>query len=389
MSDPRDLDQEPVPERGEPDELVDETGPEAAEAPARRGFYLTPRQAFVSVAAVLAVVLIGLVAYLIWLTWPADYTSKGGTTQAKIVPELVIYGPGSGQAPRFARPMGVAWDRDGKRIHVADTENNRVVVFDSAGRFLFEVGGLGIAKPLPGVKRTWEPGKLNYPTDVDTDDKGNIYVADFYNDSISVFDPKGKFLRRFPDPYTQVGKGSSGQDGGGIAVTALCVADGKVYATDEFQVFVFTTEGKLLRQFGKPGSGPGDLDHPNGLSVNNIGIVHVSDSNHNRVTAYKPDGEHIWTLGSQVSGLMQETDNPFVLPRGQTLLFDGSILVADPLGQVLVEISPDGKVVATYGARGELPGQLNFPNDVSARKDKVVIADRGNDRVQVVRIVGR
>ncbi|TLM98289.1 MAG: 6-bladed beta-propeller, partial [Actinobacteria bacterium] len=42
-----------------------------------------------------------------------------------------------------------------------------------------------------------------------------------------------------------------------------------------------------------------------------------------------------------------------------------------------------------YGMRGADPGQLNFPNDVSEAKERILIADRENNRVQVVRLARR
>lgn len=368
-------------------------GPAApAVAPARsRGagrIFRSPRRTFLAIAALLALLLLGLVGFLIYLAMSNGYTQKGGAEQAGIVPLLQIYGPGAGTTPKFNKPMGAAFGPDG-RIYVADTQNNRIAVFSKGGRFLFEFGGFGIAKPLAGSTMTWKPGLLSYPTDVAVDKNGDVYVADFYNDSISVFNKKGRFLRRFPDPYKPVGEGSSGQDGGGIRVTAVTVVDGKVYATDEYQVFVFDTSGKLLRQFGKPGAGPGDLDHPNGLAVDSSGRVFVSDSNHNRVTAFSPDGTVLWVTGTKVTEVMKTTDNPFILPRGLCLTLDGSIIVADPLGQTLVKLDRDGKVVGHFGMRGDQPGQLNFPNDVDARKDTVLITDKENNRVQVVRLTAK
>lgn len=367
-----------------------ESGHRAASAIiSSKGLYLTPRQTFFALAIALTVVLAVLLGYLLWVSRPVGFVQRGGAAKPGIEPVFSVYGPGRGAAPRFDSPMGVAWGKD-NRIYVADSANNRVVVFDNDGDFVREFGGFGIAKPLRGSKATWKPGALNYPTDVAVDSKsGDVYVADFYNDSISVFTAEGSFLRRFPDPVKPVGKGSSGAGGGGIAVTAVAVADGKVYATDTYQVLVFDLKGKLLRQFGMPGLDPGQLDHPNGVAVDSRGRIYVSDSNHNRVTAFSPEGKPLWTTGSKVSDLQKETDNPFMLPRGMSITNEGAILVADPIGQALVKMSEDGKVLADYGARGSSPGEFDFPNDVSIRSDLLLVADRENNRIQVIRLNDR
>lgn len=40
--------------------------------------------------------------------------------------------------------------------------------------------------------------KLNTPTSVDTDSKGNVYVSDFWNDRIQVLNPQGKLIHSIP-----------------------------------------------------------------------------------------------------------------------------------------------------------------------------------------------
>jgi len=351
-----------------------------------RGFALTPRRAFGLLAIVLALVLVGLVAYLLWFVGRPDSLERLPAVQG-VQPVWQVYGPGEGEVPLFDRPMGVAVGT-GDRIYVTDSGNNRVCIFDGNGRFLGQFGTFGIAKPAEGYEATYVPGSLNYPVGIDTDDDGNVYVASFYNDSIEVFDADGKPLRRFPDPLKPVGKGSSGYGGVGIAVTDVAVSADRVYALDAYQVFVFTLEGDFVAQWGKPGVEAGDLDHPNGIAVSADGeTVYVSDSNHSRVTAFSTTGEVLWQVGEISGGVDDKVAGEFELPRGLTVLPDDSVLVADVFAFSLVRLSPEGEVVSHYGERGVEPGQFNFTNDVEAFRGFVVVADKENGRLQVVRLV--
>lgn len=356
-------------------------------APLRRGIRLTPRQWFIVLAVVLSVLLIALLVYLLYfLGRPEPLGSL--PPKVGIQPVWQVYGPGVGEKPLFDRPMGVAVGEDG-RVYVTDSGNNRVCVFDANGRFLFEFGGFGVAKPVPGGKYSYKPGRLNYPVGIDVDEDGNVYVASFYNDSIEVYDPDGKPLRRFPDPTKPVGRGSSGE-GGGIAVTDVAVSGDYVFATDQWQVFVFRRDGTFVRQWGKPGMEIGDLDHPNGLAVGTDGTVYVSDSNHARVTAFSQDGTPLWTVGTPPKGLTDRSPRALQLPRGLTVLPDGDLLVSDSFAFQLVRISTrEQTVTGSYGGRGIEPGQFNFPNDVERLRGFLVIADKENGRVQCVRLTER
>lgn len=348
---------------------------------------LTARQAFTWLAVTLAVILTALLVYLFF------YLSRGGapvpqpTSSPGVEAVWQVYGPAEGETPRFGGPMGVAVSSSG-RIYVTDSGNSRVCEFDAQGRFVREFGSFGVAKPSAGAVATYEPGSLNYPVGIDLDDDGNVYVASFYNDSIEVFDADGVPLRRFPEPTEVTGKGGSGYGGRGIAVTDVAVSGDRVYATDAYQVVVFTLEGEYVTQWGKPGSGEGDLDRPNGIAVSGDGqTVYVSDSNHGRVTAFTPSGQVRWQVGAIPEGISDTSERVLQLPRGLCVDRDGSILVTDAFSFEVVRISPEGEVLARYGDRGAEPGQWNFANDVSVFRSFALIADKGNGRVQMVRFI--
>lgn len=367
-------------------DVIDPTIGSDEPAQPRRGFSLTPRRAFSLLAIVLVLILIALVIYLLWFLGRPEVLTDIPARQG-VQPIWQVYGPAEGDRPLFDRPMGVAVG-EGSRIYVTDAGNSRVCVFDSQGRFLFEFGMFGVAKPAPGAIATYVPGSLNYPVGIDTDEDGNVYVASLYNDSVEVYDSRGTPIRRFPDPLAVTGKGGSGAGGLGIAATDVAVSGDRVYVTDAYQVVVFTREGEVVGQWGRPGSDEAGLDRPNGIAVSEDGqTVYVSDSNHNRITAFSTTGEVLWQVGTISAGVEDKTEREIQLPRGLAVMSDGSVLVADAFGFDLVRISADGEIISRYGERGVAPGQLNFSNDVEVLRGFIVVADKGAGRVQLVRLI--
>ena len=81
-------------------------------------------------------------------------------------------GSGDGQ---FVSPPGVAVDSD-DRIIVADSNNHRIQIFDSAGNFVSKFGSNGSGN-----------GQFNFPNGVAVDSDDRIIVADNSNHRIQIF----------------------------------------------------------------------------------------------------------------------------------------------------------------------------------------------------------
>lgn len=335
------------------------------------------------VAALL--VIIGMLLLLSLMREPSTAAERT-TGEPRFEVMTVIDGPGAGDRPRFERPLGVAISSEGV-VYVADTGNDRICAFDLDGSFIRTWGTIGVTKPVPGSRATWSPGNLNGPAGVDVGPDGLVYVADFNNDQVSVFDERGGFVRAFPDPTEVTGRGGSGKGGRGIAVTDVAVGHNAVWATDSFQVFEFSTGGDVIRQLGRPGSGTTDFDRPNGIAVRPDGGFVISDSNHARVVAFDDSGTLEWETRAWQPNAVGSEDR-FALPRGIAVTNDGRTVVADAIGQQLVFLDPRGKLITALGRRGVRPGEFNFPVDVATMEDVVVVADKENDRVQVLLVTG-
>ena len=128
--------------------------------------------------------------------------------------------------------------------------------------------------------------------------------------------------------------------------------NGDVYVTDEWKstVSVFDAKGKFIRKWGTPGSGPGELKGPAGIVCEANGNLIVVDSGNNRLQVFTPEGKLVAQCGKAGSG-----DGEFNKPWGITLDKDGNIYVADWKNHRVQKLSPKGKFLMSIGKYGKVP----------------------------------
>lgn len=155
-------------------------------------------------------------------------------------------GPGQFRARRGdgdigPRNVGVSSDGD---VYVTDPNSDRVLRFDSGGRFLAAWGGTGAG-----------PGQFNFPGDVIVSAAGEVYVTDRRNDRIQVFGRHGSFLRSFGHSGAAPGQLQSPY---GMAVDA----DGNLYIADtlNYRIQKLSSAGSFILEWGHQGSAAGEFD---------------------------------------------------------------------------------------------------------------------------------
>jgi len=69
----------------------------------------------------------------------------------------------------------------------------------------------------------------------------------------------------------------------------------QVYVSDEWTntITVFDPDGKFIRKWGKSGSGDGEFSRPAGMVVEKNGNIIVVDSGNNRLQVFTPDGKFV------------------------------------------------------------------------------------------------
>lgn len=217
------------------------------------------------------------------------------------------------------QPRGLAVDAQGN-VYVADFGNDRIQVYDATMMFVREFGQRGKL-----------PGELNQPSGVAIGSDGNVYVADTWNQRIQVFRPDGEYLREW---------GGSFYGPRGIAAGP----NGDIYLSDtgNHKVRKFDLEGKELLVIGQKGNAPGEFTEPVGVAVDAQGRIYVADNGNARIQIFSPEG----ALEGQivVDGLKLEVySEPNVAVEA-----DGSIWVTVPAVLAIRSYDREGNILEQH-----------------------------------------
>jgi len=179
--------------------------------------------------------------------------------------------------PSLIRPADIAIDRERGLLYVADpaskaAEEHSVKVFDLEGKLLRTVGnGKGSCE-----------GCLLFPTYVEVDKQGNVYVTSTLLSRVDMFDSEGKYVRYFGERGTSYGMFDKPK---GVAVDGF----GNVYVVDSgwSNVQIFNQDGEVLLFFGARGVHPGLLKNPTGIAIDASNRIYVADYLNYRISSYE------------------------------------------------------------------------------------------------------
>ncbi len=206
-------------------------------------------------------------------------------------------------------------------VHRGETDRTKVQQWEK--EYAGETIDFEAAPEFPRLPDTITLGACSA---VAVNSKGEIYLAHRGKQPILCLDASGKFLRSWGDDFIRT-------------VHALRIdRDDNVWVTDigNHQVLKFNPMGKLLLALGKANTAGNGMD----------------EFNKPTDVAFGPNGE---------------------------------IYVADGYGNSRVmEFTPNGGFLTTWGEPGKGPGQFNLPHSIIIdSKGRVLVGDRENNRVQV------
>ena len=186
--------------------------------------------------------------------------------------------------------------------------------------------------------KTWGEGMFVFPHGATVDRDGNLWVtdargADGKGHQVFKFDPDGKVLMTLG----KAGVSGSGTDLFDQPTDVVLSPGGDIFVTDSHRngknnrVVRFTKDGRYVREWGKKGSGRGEISEPHTIALDSRGRVFVGDRENNRIQIFDQNGTFI------------DEWRQFGRPSGITITADDRIYVTDS------ESGPD------TGAK-ELPG---------------------------------
>jgi sugar lactone lactonase YvrE len=174
-------------------------------------------------------------------------------------------------------PSGIAVLKNGNIIVTDGYGNNRVLLYDKAGKLLKQVGkgAGGPADKGTGVSEWTLPHKLA------VDAQENLYIIDRENKRLQVYDRNLTYLREIKNekwyPW-DVGISRKGDDG------FAYIADHEGERVHKIQ----TSDGRILATWGSQGLGPGQFDWVHGIVVDSQGAVYAADTYGQRLQKFVP-----------------------------------------------------------------------------------------------------
>ena len=296
------------------------------------------------------------------------YVANAHNTILKITPAGLVmtfagkpdtrgHADGIDSAATFIYPISIATD-SAANVYVADKVNNTIRKITPAGAVSTLAGTAGVSGHADGIGAQ---ASFSGPVGVANDSEGNVYVADYGNNTIRKITPNGAVT-------TFAGTAGVAGNADGVGANASFTSPYAIATDSAGNVFVAEMPSHTIRKItpagvvttlagkaGEPGRANGigadaSFTFPRGVATDKAGNVYVADYGNDTIRKVTPNG--VVTTIAGKAGESAEYDG-----IGGAARFSEPVAVAtDSAGNVLVlesdnirEVNPSGVVTTIAG----------------------------------------
>jgi sugar lactone lactonase YvrE len=283
-------------------------------------------------------------------------------------------GNGTGTAANFIWPEGITADASGN-LYVADSRTIRKIIPSTAVVSTL-AGTEGTRGATDGTGST---ALFGQPEGITVDANGNIYVADMGTSTIRKITPEDMVTTLAGTAGTEGHSDGTGSAASFDLPQGITVdTGGNLFVTDYFNNTIreITPGGVVTTLAGTAGtSGSADgtgtaarFNSPWGIAVDASDNVYVADTNNNTIRKISLAGvvtTLAGTAGKQGHSDGTGTAASFVLPEGIAVDANGNVYVADTGNNAIRKITPEGVVTTLAGTAATINGPIEITVDAS------------------------
>jgi sugar lactone lactonase YvrE len=166
--------------------------------------------------------------------------------------------------------------------------------------------------------QSWGAKMFIFPHGATVDRDGNLWVTDARGENgighqVFKFSSDGKVLMTLG----RAGVSGSTPDLFDQPTDVLVAPNGDIFVTDSHRngrnnrVVRFTKDGKYVKEWGKKGSGRGEISEPHTIAMDSRGRLFVGDRENNRIQIFDQDGRYLdeWRQFGRPSGIFITKDD--------------------------------------------------------------------------------